>query len=180
MWHPLYVSVNFQGGVCTQWIHMHICMLCMVPIDLQQCAIIAFCIIFEWYFVLVLFYFVLLCLHFVYKFSPLVESVYWFHSSPCILGLFWSVRFDLLCVVNVKLICTSSNQCCQSFLSGSIYLLSNGQKMTKFRLDRAMRVQSYEENLQLLQQPIGEICDALVKNILWENFSYGMEHNTYI
>ena len=64
------------------------CRLCMVLSDLQQCAIIAFCIVFEWYFVLVFFpYFIcIFFLCFVYKFitlfSPVMESVYWSHSRP--------------------------------------------------------------------------------------------------
>ena len=69
---------TFQG-VCVTWrsvcINFH---ASCSPMAHTRCVNYAFCIIFEWYFVLVF------CLCFVYKFSPSMESVYWFHSPPCI------------------------------------------------------------------------------------------------
>ena len=79
-----------------------VCMISMLPIGLLhiwQCKIIAFCIIFGWYFVHV----ILSLFHVLI--SPPVESVYWFHQKYALATSYTShlcgVNF-LLCVTGMK------------------------------------------------------------------------------
>ena len=77
MWHPLWVSVNFQGVCVTQQICAYNCHASYRPIGPMMCvnyALYCFWMIFSSYFVFVS------CMNFI-KFSPSVGSVYWFHST---------------------------------------------------------------------------------------------------
>ena len=97
MWHPLWVSVNFQGVCVTQQICMLKVQASYGPNRPMMCVNYAFCIIFEWYFDHVYFVF---CS--VYKFHYILESVYWFYSKVVPLAYLpvwccacYFVRFDL-------------------------------------------------------------------------------------
>ena len=88
---------TFQGVCITQWSVSIIFILHMC-----QCWAYKVCVYAYWYHFLSG-----ICLHFVYKnFHPLMESVYWFHSSPLHLCLFASVPGDLSILV-----CTSCSLC---------------------------------------------------------------------
>ena len=65
---------QLSGGVCYP---TNLCINFHASYRPTMCVKYAFCIVFEWYFVYVLF-----CLCFMYKFHYILESVYWFHSKP--------------------------------------------------------------------------------------------------
>ena len=92
---------------------------------------------------------VLFCVYeFITLFSPLMESVYWFHSSPLHLCLFGSVSVDLSSLISVNnlsgLVCTSCShypkwsvlQIVNDDIGGIVYY-KRCRKLTLIRLDRA-------------------------------------------
>ena len=109
---------------CVTWqIHMHNLHASCGPVRHTGDVIIAFCTVFEWYFVLVF------CLHFVYKFLP----------PHGISILILSVPLPL-CLFHLSgLICTSCSQVLPIILQAAIAYYKSRKKMTQIRLDRAMR-----------------------------------------
>ena len=70
---------QLSGGVCYP---MNLCIYCRLRMDLCQTYGVcnyAFCIVFEWYFVLV---FVFCFMYEFYQIFTSMGSVYWFHSKP--------------------------------------------------------------------------------------------------
>ena len=83
------------------------------------------------YCIFVSFIVLVICLHFMYKFSPLMESVYLFHSSPLHICLFGSVHINLstqlLVSILSSLVCTLCNQPMPIITHWQYFLLYNGQ-----------------------------------------------------